>query len=337
MGIDEKDIEAVIANEIRVINKLSENGGNPNIVTVLEHRWMGPGDIYVLDMELCELNLGQFIGGGYITAVGQHYFDPVPTGVVPECLTMWTIMRHITLGLEHIHGLRQVHRDLKPQNGTLLCHLLNSNAVLLSVTDCAWKLTDFGLTFEGTSRVKYTTKYSQGSVGYRAVELLNIENPFFTKASDIWALGCILFELSYQKKAFPDDIAAWESRHEPHRFKGLPRLQVGERLTACIRELIRRTLEIDWWKRPTGRDVLQLLNSLSKNTSESVFYLSEAETGSSTSSSSIPFPDGPVSFFDEDRTRPSRRASQAPEFYPAGANSLLFLSDIEKQNSRFRV
>jgi len=145
--------------------------------------------------------------------------------------------------------------------------------VLLSVNDCAWKLTDFGLTFEATSRIKYTTKYSRGTTGYRAVELLNTDKPFFAKASDIWALGCVFFELSYQKKAFLDDIAVWELHHEPHRFKDLHRLQVDGRTAACIRGLIHRTLEIDWGKRPTASDVLQLLDSLSKNSSNSVVYI----------------------------------------------------------------
>src|SRR5271154_1646057 len=132
--------------------------------------------------------------------------------------------------------------------------------VLLSVTDCSWTLTDFGLTFEGSSRIKYTTKYSQGSVGYRAVELLNTEMPFFGKASDIWALGCIFYQLVYQKKAFSDDIAAWDYVYTPDKFKNLQRLQVDERTAACIRGLICRTLEINWHKRPTASDILQLLD-----------------------------------------------------------------------------
>jgi len=125
MGFDEKDIEAAIANEIRVINKISQNGRLPNIITVLGHGEMSTGDIYALDLELCEMNLAQFIRGEYITALGNQYFDPVCTGDVPECLTMWTIMRHITNGLSYIHFLREVHRDLKPQNGISLCTLLS--------------------------------------------------------------------------------------------------------------------------------------------------------------------------------------------------------------------
>ena len=137
--------------------------------------------------------------------------------------------------------------------------------------------------------MKYTTKHSQGSVGYRAIELLNTDDPSFTKASDIWALGCILYELSYRKKAFTDDIAAWQYGYKPDKFRNLDRLEVSERTAACIRELIRRMLEIDWWKRPTARDILQLLESLLKNYSwpESVFYVRETESESESSSSSI--------------------------------------------------
>ena len=125
MGFDEKDIERAIANELRVINKISQNGTHPNIITVLGTREMSSGDIYAFDLELCEMNLGQFIKGEYINTLGSQYFAPLCAGDVPECLTMWTIMRHLTNGLDYIHSLREVHRDLKPQNGISLCNLLS--------------------------------------------------------------------------------------------------------------------------------------------------------------------------------------------------------------------
>jgi serine/threonine protein kinase len=117
MGIAEKDIDPAITNEVRVLNKIRENGGHPNIITVLWHGWMATGHFYALDMDLCEMNLGNFIDGGYITALGPQYFEMGGEGDLLDCLTMWTIMRHVTSGLEHIHSLREVHRDLKPHNG----------------------------------------------------------------------------------------------------------------------------------------------------------------------------------------------------------------------------
>ena len=133
--------------------------------------------------------------------------------------------------------------------------------------------------------MKYTTKYGQGSDGYRAPELLNVGEAFVTKGSDIWALGCIFYELAYQKKAFVDDIAVYA--HRPHAFESLNHLPPDKRAAASIRELICRTIEIDWWKRPTARDVLRMLDSRLNIPLERVFYVGELESESDSTSSSI--------------------------------------------------
>ena len=73
------------------------------------------------------------------------------------------------------------------------------------------------------------------------------------------------------------------------KLKGHQRLDVNERTATCIRELIRRTLDVDWWKRPTAGDVVQLLDSLTNpDASGSVFYINEDESESDSSSSSVP-------------------------------------------------
>lgn len=115
--MDQNDVEKGIANEVRVIKKLCENGGHPNVITVLEHGWINTDDIYYFDMELCSMSLDDFINGSFAKDLDKQYFDPLGLGDGPKCLTLWTIMRHITSGLEYIHSLHEVHRDLKPQNG----------------------------------------------------------------------------------------------------------------------------------------------------------------------------------------------------------------------------
>jgi len=115
------------------------------------------------------------------------------------------------------------------------------------------------------------------------------EPGYVSKASDIWALGCILFELAFQSKAFSNDLAVWDYVYRTHKLDGQRPLEVSELVAVCMRELIKRTLEVDWWKRPTAGDVLQLVDSLTKSgTSGLVFYVGEPESESDSSSSSIP-------------------------------------------------
>jgi serine/threonine protein kinase len=66
---------------------------------------------------------------------------------------------------------------------------------------------------EGFTRLAKTTHYARGTDGYRAPELLLIEDeggkrPHYTKKSDIWSLGCIFYELLVSTRAFTTDIAA---------------------------------------------------------------------------------------------------------------------------------
>jgi len=106
-----------------------------------------------------------------------------------------------------------------------------------------------------------------------------VEPGYVTKASDIWALGCIFYELAFQSKAFSNDLAVWDYVYRTHKLEGVRRLEVNERTAACVRELIKRTLEEDWSKRPAAGDVLQLLESLTNpGASGSVYYLSEPES-----------------------------------------------------------
>jgi serine/threonine protein kinase len=149
-------------------------------------------------------------------------------------------------------------------------------SVLLSINDKAWKITDFGLTFEGTSRHKYTTQSGRGTQGYRAIELLR-EERFVTKASDIWALGCIFYELAFKEKLFSTDFKVYDYAYGPRKLE-IRHLEVEEQISAYVREFVYRMLEIDWWKRPTTTDILQLLDTLSNQSAScGIYYIGQAE------------------------------------------------------------
>jgi serine/threonine protein kinase len=70
-----------------------------------------------------------------------------------------------------------------------------------------WKLADFGLSSEGSSTRNLPTKYSSGTPGYRAPELMDSDGDpaMFNNKVDIWATGCILYELATGTRPFKSD------------------------------------------------------------------------------------------------------------------------------------
>ena len=80
-----------------------------------------------------------------------------------------------------------------------------------------WKIGDFGLTSTATSKGQIATKYSRGTCSYRSPELLR-EGRFNNKA-DIWALGCIVYELFTANKAF---ISRLQLKRDHSRCNGGP-------------------------------------------------------------------------------------------------------------------
>ena len=79
--------------------------------------------------------------------------------------------------------------------------------VLFSRKDNCWKLADFGTASHATSKRLNTTRASRGTAGYRAPETLAV-NAKFNQKSDIFAFGCIIYEIVTGQRLFSDD---WES------------------------------------------------------------------------------------------------------------------------------
>ena len=119
---------------------------------------------------------------------------------------MLHIAAEIATGLAYIHNLSEVHRNLKPKNRiSLNASHTDSYEVLFSARDSKWKVTDFGFSVEESIKRDMTDKASGGTVGsYRAPELLRVPRQYHS-SPDMWAMGCIFYEMMTQSKAFQDD------------------------------------------------------------------------------------------------------------------------------------
>ena len=89
----------------------------------------------------------------------------------------------ILQGISHAHRNQIMHRDLKPSN------ILVNNSGLI-------KITDFGMCrkFSLDEKQSYT-QHPTGTLWYRAPEML-LDAKTYSPAVDMWAYGCILFEMT---------------------------------------------------------------------------------------------------------------------------------------------
>uniref|UniRef100_A0A663F3P2 non-specific serine/threonine protein kinase n=1 Tax=Aquila chrysaetos chrysaetos TaxID=223781 RepID=A0A663F3P2_AQUCH len=93
----------------------------------------------------------------------------------------------ISLGLKHIHDKKILHRDLKAQN------------IFLSNNGKVAKLGDFGI----ARQLNSTTEFAHTCVGtpyYLSPEIC--ENRPYNNKTDVWSLGCVLYELCALKHPF---------------------------------------------------------------------------------------------------------------------------------------
>jgi serine/threonine protein kinase len=115
-----------------------------------------------------------------------------------------------------------------------------------------WKVADFGLTTEGSSQ-SCSTRYKRGTPSYRAPELLK-QSATFNNKVDIFAMGCILFELvSDGEKAFCGDIGVLDYAQSRSSIASL----IGSRLSSSVRSIyfpdIRVMLSRVASQRPTAK------------------------------------------------------------------------------------
>ena len=115
-----------IENEIRAVTKLCAKG-HRNIIQVRGHDWLSGSPYYAIDMEYCELTLGEYIREK--RNLGAPYHGRGVNANGDSRASKWRefckIMLDIINGVAFIHSCKEVHRDLKPSNG--FSHLVWTN------------------------------------------------------------------------------------------------------------------------------------------------------------------------------------------------------------------
>ena len=215
--------------ELEALSRFSHPG------VIKYHRVISNGDFLYVVMDRYHGDLQRFITNHKRTQK-----------LIPREL-MFSILRQLAEALAYVHAPYKVnekgdvlpgivHRDLKPAN------------ILVSEDGSRLALADFGLCKDALRSGSTVV----GTKPYMAPETLlyNSTSP----ASDIWALGVIVYELTTLRK--PNFLGDKEPRHV---FTSGWRPDLSAIKDDSVREILEGIFVLDPEKRPTARDLCELL------------------------------------------------------------------------------
>uniref|UniRef100_A0A183BXG6 non-specific serine/threonine protein kinase n=1 Tax=Globodera pallida TaxID=36090 RepID=A0A183BXG6_GLOPA len=157
--------------------------------------------------------------------------------LVPEA-DIWRVFSQIADAVQYIHARRIIHRDLKPAN-------------VLLTTDDTVKLADFGL-----SRQQNAESYAHtfcGTLLYMSPEC--IQGKPYTAETDIWSLGCILYEMAALRSPFFDSKGNINSLMQKIRDAEYPPFPDRCSYTEQLGQIVQRCLNSVYKERPSAVDV----------------------------------------------------------------------------------
>ncbi len=167
----------------------------------------------------------------------------------------WPLLRDVLLqildGLAHAHARDVIHRDLKPGN------------VLLQLDDGRLRvmLTDFGIAHVFDPQATPEAGHSLGTPAYMAPEQLRGQWRDFGPWTDLYALGCMAFELA--GGAAPYTGTAPLAIATRHLTGEIPRLRLQGAVPPGFIGWVRRLMSREWWARPrTAAEAARALSRL---------------------------------------------------------------------------
>lgn len=205
---------------------------HPHIVALKDHFLTEASLELIIVMEFCD--------SGDLRGEVKRRTQAKPIDLIPEARIMtWFVQ--MTLALNYMHQRHILHRDLK-----------SSNVFLKSSTtegDYDVRIGDFGISrvLEGTVDVAATVV---GTPYYMSPEVCKAE-PYGYK-SDIWALGCVLYEMCMLKHAFESQsLLGLVYKIVSETYEPIP-----PQYSADLRTLLDDILEKSSSKRPSGQELI---------------------------------------------------------------------------------
>lgn len=161
------------------------------------------------------------------------------------------------LALRHVHARYGIHRDLKPDN-----------IFMTSIGQV--KLGDFGVSkiVENTNAGTLTMA---GTPLYMSPEMIKGENKY-SFPTDIWSLGCILYEMCSLKKAYM--VENGNSMQLLDKIVEGPVPSLPDCFSAELKEIYESLMQKEPDQRPRIFDILKkpMLNERAKKLLDSNFY-----------------------------------------------------------------
>ncbi|NWU69144.1 NEK2 kinase, partial [Pterocles burchelli] len=228
----------MLVSEVNLLRELN----HPNIVRYYDRIIDRSSATLYIVMEYCD-------GGDLASLIAKctkerhriHLLMSLPFRYYLEESFVLRVLTQLTLALKECHrrsdGGVTVHRDLKPANV-----FLDSKQNV--------KLGDFGL----ARILHHDTSFAKTFVGtpyYMSPEQMN--HMSYNEKSDIWSLGCLLYELcalvppfrAYNQKELAEKIREGKFRRIPYRYSDQ------------LNELLKEMLNVKDYCRPSVEDILQ--------------------------------------------------------------------------------
>ncbi|PVD29855.1 hypothetical protein C0Q70_09112 [Pomacea canaliculata] len=214
-----------ITNELRI---MKESLKHPNVVRY--HKTFEENDRLYIVMELIEG-----------ATLADHFHSLKEKLTKFEEHRIWNIFLQLILALRYLHKEKGiVHRDLTPNN------------IMLGENDKV-TITDFGLAKQKRSDCSKMTSIV-GTILYSCPEI--VQNQPYGEKADIWALGCILYQMAtLEPPFFSNNMLTLVKKIVASEYKPIPDGLYSERLTNTVRSCLTVSPEA----RP---DVLELSGKL---------------------------------------------------------------------------